>query len=102
MRMRSRSLPVSIFVLSLVLSIFLLAPRSQAIDSSQDPPTPPTGGQEQRPGFGRQDQAPEPKPYDRVITKEAKSDEGIFTIHTVKERSTTRFPRASSGRNFSG
>ena len=100
MRMRSRSLPVSIFVVSLVFSVFLLAPRSQAINSSQDPPTPPTGGQEQRPGFGRQDQAPEPKPYDRVITKEAKSDEGIFTIHTVKEKVYYEIPKSELGKEF--
>jgi hypothetical protein len=38
---RSRSLALSILVLSLVISIFLLAPRSQAINSPQDPPAPP-------------------------------------------------------------
>ncbi len=44
MRMRSRYLPVSILVLSLVISVFLLAPRSQANNSPQDPPAPPAGG----------------------------------------------------------
>jgi len=100
MRMRSRSLPVSIFVLSLVFSIFILAPRSQAINSSQDPPTPPTGGTGQERPFGRQDQAPEPKPYDRVITKEAKSDEGIFTIHTIKEKVYYEIPKNELGKEF--
>ncbi|HXC69161.1 MAG TPA: zinc-dependent metalloprotease [Pyrinomonadaceae bacterium] len=98
--MRSRSLPVSIFVLSLVFSIFILAPRSQAINSSQDPPTPPTGGTGQERPFGRQDQAPEPKPYDRVITKEAKSDEGIFTIHTIKEKVYYEIPKNELGKEF--
>ena len=43
MRVRSRHLPLSILVLSLVISIFLLAPRSEAINSPQDPPTPSAG-----------------------------------------------------------
>src|SRR2546423_2990773 len=99
MPMRPRYLPVSILILSLVISVFLLAPRSQAISSAQDPPTPPAGptGQE-RPG--RPDQAPEPKPYDRVITKEAKSDEGIFTIHTIKEKVYYEIPKSELLKEF--
>ena len=70
MRMRSRYLPVSILVITLVISVFLLAPRSEANNSPQDPPTPPAGGTgQERPG--RQDQSPEPRPYERVITKDA-------------------------------
>ena len=34
----------------------------------------------------RRDQQPEIKPYDKVITKEAKSDEGVFTVHRIKEK----------------
>src|SRR4029079_6564225 len=98
MRMRSRYLPVSILTLSLIISVFLLAPRSEANNSPQDPPqTPPAGGQE-RPG--RPDQSPEPKPYDRVITKEAKSDEGVFTIHTIKEKVYYEIPKSELGKEF--
>ena len=43
MQVRSRYLPVSIFVLSLLISIVLLAPRSEATDTVQDPPAPPAG-----------------------------------------------------------
>jgi hypothetical protein len=102
--MRSRYLPVSL-VLSLVVSIFLLAPRSEAVNAPQDPPTPPAGaggpggpGGQDRPG--RPDQTAEPKPYDRVITKEAKSDEGIFTIHTIKEKVYYEIPKAELGKEF--
>jgi hypothetical protein len=102
--MRSRYLPVSL-VLSLVVSIFLLAPRSEAVNAPQDPPTPPAGaggpggpGGQERPG--RPDQSAEPKPYDRVITKEAKSDEGIFTIHTIKEKVYYEIPKAELGKEF--
>jgi hypothetical protein len=69
MQMRSRYLPVSILVITLVISVFLLAPRSEANNSSQDPQTPPAGGTgQERPG--RPDQSPEPRPYERVITNQ--------------------------------
>jgi hypothetical protein len=101
MRMRFRYLSVSILVLSLVISIFLLAPRSSATDSlqAQDPPAPPTGGAGQdRPG--RPDQPPEIKPYERVITKDAKSDEGVFTIHTIKEKIYYEIPKSELMKEF--
>lgn len=99
MRMRSRSLSVSILVLSLVLSIFLLAPGSQAINSAQDPPAPPAGGTgQERPG--RPEQQPEIKPYERVITKEAKTDEGVFKIHTIKEKVYYEIPKSELDQEF--
>jgi len=97
--MRSRYLPVSILILILTICVFILAPRSEATNSPQDPPTPPAGGAGQdRPG--RPDQSPEPRPYERVITKEAKSDEGIFTIHTIKEKVYYEIPKNELGREF--
>src|SRR5215470_13922293 len=100
MRMRSRYLPVSILVLSLIISVFLLAPRSEANNSPQDPQTPPAGGGAGQDRPGRPDQSPEPKPYDRVITKEAKSDEGVFTIHTIKEKVYYEIPKSELGKEF--
>ena len=100
MRMRSRYLPVSILVLSLVISVFLLAPRSEANNSPQDPPAPPAGGGTGQERPGRPDQQAEPRPYDRVITKEAKSDEGIFTVHTIKEKVYYEIPKSELGKEF--
>src|ERR1044072_4221082 len=100
MRMRSRYLPVSILVLSLIISVFLLAPRSQANNSQQDPQTPPRTGGCGVERFARQEQAPEPKPYDRVITKDAKSDDGVFTIHTIKEKVYYEIPKSELGKEF--
>ncbi|HJT27398.1 MAG TPA: zinc-dependent metalloprotease [Pyrinomonadaceae bacterium] len=99
MRMRSRYFPVSILVLTLVFSVFLLAPRSEANNSPQDPPTPPAGGTgQERPG--RQEQSPEPRPYERVITKDAKSDAGVFTIHTIKDKVYYEIPKSELGKEF--
>lgn len=100
MRVRSRYLPVSIFLPSLLISIVLLAPRSQATDTVQDPPPPPAGGGVGQERPGRPEQQPEIKPYDRVITKEAKSDEGIFTVHAVKEKIYYEIPKSELNKEF--
>src|SRR5215211_279070 len=99
MQMRSRYLPVSILFVTLVISIFLLAPRSEANNSPQDPPAPPTGGTgQERPG--RQEQSAEPRPYERVITKDAKSDEGVFTVHTIKDKVYYEIRKSELGKEF--
>ncbi len=100
MRMRSRSLPVSIFVLLFLVSTFVFASRSEAF--YQDPPTPPAGGGapagQERPG--RPEQQPEIRPYDRVITKEARTDEGVFKIHTIKEKVYYEIPKSELNKEF--
>jgi Met-zincin/Domain of unknown function (DUF5117)/Domain of unknown function (DUF5118) len=99
MRMRSRSLALSIFVLLLVASAIVLAPRTWATSETQDPPTPPAGGTgQERPG--RPEQSTDPKPYDRVITKEAKSDEGVFTVHTIKDKVYYEIPKNELNKEF--
>ena len=51
MRMRSRYLPVSILTLSLIISVFLLAPRSEANDSPPNRPTSPHATEEWLAGY---------------------------------------------------
>ena len=96
MRMRSRYLSLSALVLFFMVAAFIIAPRSHA----QDPPaTPPAGGQgQERPG--RPEQTTEPRPYDRVITKDAKSDQGIFTVHTIKEKVYYEIPKTELEKEF--
>jgi hypothetical protein len=90
---------LSILAVTIVISVFLLAPRSGATNAPQDPPTPPAGGTgQERPG--RPEQSTEPKPYDRVITKDAKSDEGIFAIHTIKDKVYYEIPKSELGKEF--
>lgn len=106
MRMRSRSLPLSLLALSLIISVFLLAPVTGASNATQDPPTPPAGGGQGGAGGpgqdrpGRPDQSAEPRPYDRVITKEAKSDDGVFTVHTIKDKIYYEIPKSELNREF--
>jgi hypothetical protein len=63
---------------------------------AQDPPQdPPAGG-----GRGGQQREPEIRPFDRVITKDAKSDEGVFTVHRIKDRIYYEIPKDKLGRDF--
>ncbi|HJT67368.1 MAG TPA: zinc-dependent metalloprotease [Pyrinomonadaceae bacterium] len=80
--------------------MFFLAPRSGATSSTQDPPTPPAGGGGGQERPGRPDQSAEPKPYERVITKDAKSDPGIFTIHAVKDKTYYEIPKSELNKEF--
>jgi hypothetical protein len=67
-----------------------------AIAIAQEPPQdPPAGG-----GRGGRAQEPEIRPYDRVITRDAKSDEGIFTVHRIKDRIYYEIPKERLGREF--
>jgi hypothetical protein len=45
-------------------------------------------------------EAPELRPYDRVITKEAKSDPGVFTVHRMRDRVYYEIPKDMLGREF--
>jgi hypothetical protein len=96
--MRSRSLPVSVLALVFLVAAFVLAPRSHAGGSAQDPPQTPPAGAQERPG--RPEQTTEPKPYDKVITKEAKSDPGIFAVHTIKEKVFYEIPKSELDKEF--
>jgi hypothetical protein len=42
----------------------------------------------------------DPQPYDRVITKDAKSATGLFTVHQIKERYYYEIPLAELNREF--
>jgi hypothetical protein len=59
---------------------------------AQDPPpdTPPVGpGGAQRPGASQ-----DPQPYDRVITKDAKTKEGLFKVHQIKDKFYYEIPKS--------
>src|SRR6188474_611251 len=66
---------------------------------AQEPPAT-GGGQEGGGGRGGRAQEPEIRPYDRVITKDAKSDEGVFTVHRIKDRIYYEIPKEKLGKDF--
>jgi hypothetical protein len=60
---------------------------------AQDDP-PQAGGAAGGRGGGNALQAPSPQPFDRVITKDAKSKKGLFTVHQVGERFYYEIPKS--------
>jgi hypothetical protein len=66
---------------------------------AQEPPAAGGGGQEGG-GRGGRAQEPEIRPYDRVITKDAKSDDGVFAVHRIKDRIYYEIPKDRLGREF--
>ncbi len=83
------------------LAVLLAVVISMINVLAQDPP--PAGGQDQPTG-GRQggqgQQPPVIRPYDRVITKEAKTTEGVFSVHRLGERIYYEIPKSELGKEF--
>ncbi|MBZ5551250.1 MAG: zinc-dependent metalloprotease [Acidobacteriia bacterium] len=71
------------------------------LSMGQTPPSEEGGSQRERPGMpGMSQTPPEPKPYEKVITKEAKSKQGIFTVHQVKEKWYYEIPKTELDKEF--
>ena len=69
---------------------------------AQDPPPPPQDppAQEATGGRGGRGSDPVIRPYDRVITKDATSKAGVFTVHRIKDRLYYEIPKQHLGREF--
>ncbi len=81
----------------------LLVLCAAALLSAQDEPPAqaPAGGGGGRGGFGAGAAAiPDPQPYDRVITKDAKTSKGLFTVHQIKERYYYEIPKNELGKDL--
>lgn len=81
-------------------SILVIALAACIAVVAQDPATPPVTPQERPaiPGFGGRE--PEIKPYDRVITKDAKTDDGIFKVHRIKEKVFYEIPKSELNKEY--
>jgi len=84
------------------LPALLLGICAAAVLAAQDEPpaqTPQQGGF----GGGRGGAAvaiPDPQPYDRVVTKDAKTTKGLFTVHRIKDRYYYEIPKGELGREY--
>src|SRR5688572_10042778 len=88
------------------------APAAASKPAAATAPTPPatparpaTGdgadsSSEDGPGRAERRETPDLRPYDRVITKEAKSDPGVFTVHRIRDRVYYEIPKDMLGREF--
>src|SRR5215831_4449908 len=85
----------------------LLSVCAAAVLCAQEPPTPPTPDNPAQAGpaagGGRGGITPpsqEPQPYEKVITKEAKSKKGIFTVHQIKDKYYYEIPKSELLKQF--
>ncbi len=91
-------LPAAVLAAALVIAGTAVAqPTPPAPGGDQDPPSGERPGPS---GPGARDTSPEPKAYDKVITKEAVSDAGVFTVHRIKDKVFYEVPSAELGKEF--
>ncbi|MDQ2950509.1 MAG: zinc-dependent metalloprotease [Acidobacteriota bacterium] len=62
------------------------------------PAATPAAASAPLPGIRQAD--PDPKPYDKVITKDAKSSPGVFTVHKVKSKTYYEIPARELNKDF--
>jgi hypothetical protein len=89
-------------MLCLAAALCLIALMTAASFAQEQPPSEqakpetPTGFPGARPSAG----PPEPKPYEKVVTKEFKTDEGIFKVHRNRDRVLYEIPKSELGQEF--
>lgn len=91
-----RSIAVRVLLMSLCLiggSLFVYAQ-----DPTPEPAAPGPGGQQRPGGLGQASQ--DPQPYEKVITKDAKTKKGIFAVHQVKDKYYYEIPKSEMGKEF--
>ena len=84
----------------------LLSFSASGLIFAQDPPAPtdpPPAALPGAPAAGLaaiRPPSPDPQPYERVITKDAKTTKGVFTVHQIKERYYYEIPKDQLHREF--
>ena len=81
---------------ALCLCLVFVAPV-MAQEPTPEPPAGTTGPQRPGPGGAA---SQDPQPYEKVITKDAKSKDGIFKVHKVKDKYFYEIPKDQLGREF--
>ena len=77
-----------------------------AVLYAQEPPQPPPGEPPAQalgagvPRAGITPPSQDPQPYEKVITKDAKSKKGIFTVHQIKDKYYYEIPKGEFDKEF--
>jgi hypothetical protein len=86
--------------LALPLCAAVLAGTALFAQDPQPQQPEPQGQTQEAGGRGGRGAEPVIRPYDRVITKEATSKTGVFTVHRIKDRLFYEIPKETLGREF--
>ena len=85
----------------LCISCGLMLLSGQEPQPSEPAPTPSSAAASSTPGRPNAFAvAQEPQPYEKVITKDAKSKAGLFTVHQVKDKYYYEIPKGQLRREF--
>jgi Met-zincin/Domain of unknown function (DUF5117)/Domain of unknown function (DUF5118) len=82
--------------MKLLFTLLLLAGLCLAQTPAQETPSP----QEEKPTPSAPAAPAEPKPYEKVITKEAKTKAGVFLVHKVKDKWYYEIPASELNKEF--
>src|SRR6478672_4387440 len=90
-----------LLIVLLVVDSAILAASHFAQEPAPQPQEQPATPQAAAPrGGGRGQATGEPRPYDQVITKDAKTEQGIFTVHRLKDRLFYEIPAKELDKEF--
>ncbi|MEK7856019.1 MAG: DUF5118 domain-containing protein, partial [Acidobacteriota bacterium] len=86
--------------LALTICMLLMAPAFMLIAQDPTPQETPAvpGPAGARPGFTPP--STDPQPYNKVITKDAKSKKGVFAVHQVKDKYYYEIPKGELFKEF--
>ena len=87
------------FTVSLLLSICAVT-ALRAQEPPAEPPATPAAAAPVLPGGRGAAASAEPQPYDKVITKDAKSKTGVFTVHEIKDKYYYEIPKDELNKEF--
>src|SRR5438552_8077305 len=82
---------------TMMIVLFCLCAFSVSFAQEPTPAETPQVGPP-RPGLTPPSQ--DPQPYEKVITKDAKSKKGIFTVHQVKDKYYYEIPKKELDKDF--
>jgi hypothetical protein len=94
MRAISKRFLSALVCISFVSTIAVGQETPPAEQTPAGPPRPAAAG------AGAQQASGDPQPYDRVITKDAKSKDGIFKVHQVRDRYFFEIPKDMLDKEF--
>jgi hypothetical protein len=83
---------------TMMIALFCLCAFSVSFAQEPTPTETPQAGPQRPPGLTLPSQ--EPQPYEKVITKEAKSKKGVFTVHQIKDKYYYEIPKDELNKEF--
>ena len=84
------------------LTILVAFAAAGILPGQDEPPQDQGDGRGGRGGFAvtGSNAIPDPQPYERVITKDAKTTKGLFTVHQIRERYYYEIPKSELGKEM--